>query len=562
MRVPLSLALSLLLLLPAVGGCSRDPEPASAPAAPAGRLNPYLRLVPADTPYFLITEERPSLDVMLAHLARQHFDKHALLLEVDPEAEGLSDEERSARAAVRRIFELLPERLDQAALAELGLRPDAHLAFYGVDLLPAFRMELADRDRFLAFLDRLWQALELAPERGEREGRLWLRAPAGPLTIHLTLDRDLHFALAPSEIEESDLARMLGETPPAQSLADTNVLAELKARHGFQPVQLGRLSSSGILEALRKNGSSAPGGEPTTLAKPECAEEFAALGRRFPGLEFGFRAFTRDQLELGFVFLLEPALAQSLTPLVPRLPPPGTSALAEVGFGLRLAEVPALLSGWAQALEQAPYRCDALLALNDLAKGFREGAANPALGIASMTGEGVLVSLERLDLDRAPQYDFEASVLLVSENPTSVLALAGSLAPDLHRLGLVAGGEAKPLPAGMLMAPVERGFAALGERAIAVGLNHRDGRRVEAAVKQLPQVDGVILRLGWRGELLRMIAQFIEKESGDSTEAKTLVRQLRDMGNDLDEISLDLRIKPVGIEYNLKARFAPLPASR
>lgn len=251
-----------------------------------------------------------------------------------------------------------------------------------------------------------------------------------------------------------------------------------------------------------------------------------------------------------------------MTPLVPKLPPPGTSALAEVGFGLRLAEVPALLSAWAQALEQAPYRCDALLTLNDLSKGFKEAAANPALGIASMTGEGVLVSLERLDLDREPKYDFEASVLLVSENPTSVLALAGSFAPDLNLLGLVPGGEAKPLPAGMLMAPVERGFAALGERVIAFGLNHRDGRRVEAAVKQLPQAAGVILHLGWRGELLRMLAEFIEKQSGDSTEARTLVRQLRDMGGDLDRMSLDLRIKPVGIEYNLKASFIPLPAAR
>lgn len=561
-------ALALALLILALAACSRHEEQGSPPFATTHARNPYLALVPANTPYFLVTEERLPREVALAHLARSDFDRQSWLAELQTAAERGPEEERASRRMLARFLELLPARLDEAGLAELGLRPDPHFAFYGVGLLPVLRFELGDSARFLAFLDRVWQTFELQPERAERHGRQWLRLPASPLVFHLTVGDDLHLALAPTGAAEAELARLLGETLPPRSLADAPLLAELKARHGFLPFQLGQLSSAGLLEALKEAASFAQGEQAGALvAKPECAQELAALSQRFPGFELGLREITDDRLHAAFVFLLEPSLAGAITRLAPSLPPLADTSLAEVAFGLRLGELPALLSSWGQALAEAPYRCDALLPLNALAATFKGGAANPGLGLAAMAGEGVAIRLERLRLGRAspssePPLEFEATVLLLSNHAQGLLALAQGFAPDLAALGLVAGGEAKPLPIRMFKdVPIQRGFAALGERALAFGLNHADGRRVQAAVKVPVQSDGSIMRFAWRGDLLLMIAQAMEQPGFEGAEEQTLRQQLRDLARDVERMSFDLKTKPTGIEFSITARYTRAPTA-
>ncbi|MDW8479853.1 MAG: hypothetical protein RML12_08730 [Xanthomonadales bacterium] len=188
-------------------------------------------------------------------------------------------------------------------------------------------------------------------------------------------------------------------------------------------------------------------------------------------------------MDFSLVFRTTPELAQDLRRLAPALPEmPEAAPVVDVSLGLKIGELASLLGRWAAAIEQAPFRCEGLAPLNDLAAGFRAAAANPAVGMASMAGEGVLLRVDRIDLSNLQQPDFEATVVLAAPNPQGVVALLAGAMPEIANLGLVPGADPVAVPASALPTGIRSAFAALGERAAAVGFNHADGARVKRLV--------------------------------------------------------------------------------
>lgn len=545
-------ALGLALL-----SCDRDQsvaDPSSA-ALKSGDESPLLRYVPADTPFFVVSQQRVPKTVALAHAARSTYNREELLSMLRRAAE--ADQEASGRtlAILIRLVELLPERFDEAGFASLGLRPDAHIALYGMGLLPVFRLEIGNREAFQNFLDRLFAIIEVTPQRERRGDREWIRATISPLSLHLLVgDTDVALTVAPVDLPSEQLDRLLGDRLPERHLGESGRLEELTRRHRFLPYQVGRFDTAAIIAELAQPSLAVARIEPAqaVLEKSECKQDFESLARRYPGIDFGMRRFDENNAEMAFIFRTDPALAADLGKLaapLPKLAPP--LPLFDLAFGLRAHELAALLGRWAQALDQAPYRCEALKAINELAGTFRTAATNPATAMVGSAGEGAMVRLDRLNLANLKDPDFAATVILVSPNPQGTVGLLAGVMPEIAQLGLVVGGEPVAVPAELLGPPIRSAFAGLGERSAVVALNHTDASAVKAVLAAPADPHQRVFLLEISGSFLAVLAEALRRASeagGADPNLAVQAAQLEHYAREVVSASFAAQIGAEGVE--------------
>ncbi len=563
-RFPFSIAALTLSLFLVACGRDQSADPSSAATPKSADENPLLRYVPADTPFFVVSQRRIPKAVALAHAARSTYSRAELLGMLQRAAE--AEQEASAQRTVAiliRLVELLPERFDEAGFASLGLRPDGHIALYGVGLLPVLRMELGNRKVFQDLLDRVFAALEVTPQRERRGDRDWIHTARPPLSFHLLVgDTDVALTLAPVDMPAEQLERLLGDRLPERHLGQSGRLEELTRRHRFLPYQLGRFDTAAILTELAQPALAVGRIEPAqaVLERPECKQDFDSLARRYPGIDFGMRRFDEKNAEVTIVFRTEPALAADLGKLaapLPKLPPP--LPLFDLAFGLRAHELAALLGRWAQALDQAPYRCEALKALNDLAGTFRTAATNPATAMAGSAGEGAMVRLDRLNLANLNAPDFAATIVLVSPNPQGTVGLLAGLMPEIAGLGLVVGGEPVAVPAELLGPPIRSAFAGLGERSAVVALNHADAAAVKAVLAAPADTRQRVFLVEFSGSLLAILADALRRASeaggGADPELAIQAAQLEHYAREVVSGSLAVQIGVEGVELVVVASY-------
>jgi hypothetical protein len=551
-------ALSLALVLSA---CSRDESaPAGSPvtAGKTAQGNPLLRYVPAQSPYFLVTVERIPKAVALAHAARSAYDRDKLLAELRETAASEQGDAAQAVATLIRLVELLPERFDEAGFASLGLRPDAHVALYGIGLMPVLRFEIGNREAFQSLIDRLFATLEVTPERARRGDREWWRASIDPLTVHVAVgEADATFTAAPIDFPADQLDRLLGDQLPERHLGQSGRLEEIVRLHRFIPYQVGRIDTAAILSELAQPSLAAARFEAAqgVLGRAECRQEFESLARRYPGIDLGMRRFDEKNIELAIVFRTEPGLAADLGKLAPLLPRLDTPApLADLGFGLRFGELSTLLGRWAQTLDQAPYRCDALHGLNELAGAFRTAATNPGTAMISAAGDGAMVRLDKLDLSDLNNPDFAGTVILVSSNPQGTLGLLAGAMPEVANLGLVVGGEPTAVPAELLGPPVRTAFAGLGERSAVVSFNHPDATSVKTVLAAPVDPRQRMLVIDLSGRLLGILAEAMRRAAGEGGADPNLLlqaSQLERFAQELASASIVVQISAEGVEMLL-----------
>lgn len=454
--------------------------------------NAPLAFVPADTPYVLANLEPLPDEVAAVMLKQIGLQGELMTLQLSTLKDTL-DKAGERGALARRAIEAVEAehagKTPEQALALWGLTLKARAAFYGLGLSPVLRVELAHPEAFAATLERIEARIGQSLPRGRigEQEYFDLGLAGQPLgAVVAVIGSHLVLAPRPREASEPVLRSLLGLDRPARSLQRAKGLAALNREFGFVPSFSGYLDSRRLLAALI-DAPSAPDlaafealAVPRPDPSPECRSEYQALAEALPRAVFGYTRLEAERADALGVLEVRRDIAAELMRL--RAPMPGLAAVDadtpfNFGFSVRLATLPQVIGEFAGRVEQSPWQCPQLAFLNAGAQRARAQAGNPALFAAAPLFSGAHLLLSRLEWSPGQALPEAAGKLVVaSDNPASLLAMAKGLLPDLATVDLPDDGSvvALPTPAGLPVdAPL---YAARTAHAIAVALGEGEDR--------------------------------------------------------------------------------------
>ncbi len=444
----------VLLVLGLTAACTREPEQAPPD---------MLQYVPADTPYvFVAGKQLPDgLRARLAdHYAAELAVQRAALLKVRTQLQA-SDEVAAATREAGDYFHVLDALLAEfegretaAALRELGIEPVARSVFYGIGILPALRIEIADAARLDALLDRVAERAGLDVARSSLGEQAYRRIDLGGVDLVLSVTQThLIAGLLTDAMFDRHLPLLLGQQAPARSLAASGEIEALIKRHGFTGYGEGFVKLHDLTGILLGKGSGlnaevmqALGAEPPALTTG-CGALAETMTAAMPRLVMGItRADDRQMVTRG-VWESTPVVAQYLGKLAAPVPGVGGTydGLLAVGLGIELPQLRNALDALLRHLIAAGSACewvdsDGLEAMIP--------QLNLALGpmTAGLKGFNLKIDDVELDPDTLEPRNVRASLLAAIDDPRGLLALGAMFSPALAALEIPADGSFVDLP--------------------------------------------------------------------------------------------------------------------
>ncbi len=551
--------LILIMFLLAAVACSREEAPAVVEKLlPDSGDNPFLVYVPAGTPYFFATRQAMDEELALDMVKRSGYNQQSLKGQIaDVRAMAGSDALQYLDMA-DAILDEIGEFADRSTYDRLGTKVNAHMAVYGVGLAPVVRMEIGNRERFSAFLDRIIEIAKLSPARLPHGDRSLLRFEVEQVAFLVSIgDVDVVVTAAPADAEASLIAQLLGDTLPTRNLADAGTLLAMEREHGFTPYMLGRIDSANLLAEIENPSVRLIDDFDASelFAGEHCRDELNGMTSRFPGIVIGARRLDSEAMEMSLIFLTDAELAADLATLPSPVPGLGSSGgLMSLGFGMQLPKLTSLLSKWAGAMSSSPFACEKLVDLNEMAGGMRQAAANPGLLMAGPAASGVFARLDRLTLDNIMEPDFAGVLTLASPSPQALLAMGGNFLPPLAQLNATPGGDAVALPADLLHGPMRAAFIALDDKALAMSVNSDDGSVARQALAAPAGPSDLLLNMHFRGEVYRLFADAMEAAAPDDPQMQRLAADMRRNADLFETGDLNIRTTGKGVELEIITR--------
>lgn len=531
--------------------------------------NAPLAFVPADTPYVMANLEPLPEAVTAMTLKQMGLQGELLALRTSAlkdTLDKLGAQGEVARRAIEAVEAEHAGKTPEQGLALWGLAPQARLALYGLGLTPVLRIELAHPEAFTRTVERIEARIGQSLPRGRMGEQEYfdLGLAEQPLgAVVAVVGSHLVLALRAREAPEPALREVLGLQRPRRSLQDSGGLAALDREFGFVPGFSGYLDGRRLLAALVGTPSLPDQAAFAALAVPrpdpsaECRSEYQALAEALPRAVFGYTRLEPGQVDVLAVLEVRRDIAAELMRL--RAPMPGLAAVDadtpfNFGFSLRLAALPQVIGEFAGRVEKSPWQCPQLAFLNAGAEQARSQAGNPALFAAAPLFSGAHLLLSRLEWSAGQVLpDLAGKLVVASDNPASLLALAKSLLPDLAAVELPEDGSvvALPTPAGLpAAAPL---YAARTPHAIAVALGEGQDRDL-ARFLEGQETEQPLLVAGATGAFYAKLADLslpadadpeqrarAEREAAQVREIYTALFRRAEMRLDLSERGIELR---------------------
>ncbi len=442
--------LSIIAALTAlIAACSRDTQPTEGAD--------LLRHVPADTPYVMVSRRDlpPGLreklgDYYAAQLALQRGGVARLRAHFD-----VPDPDRPAEVPIARVLDIIDAilvefdgRTTAAALRELGIEPVGRSVIYGIGILPALRMEIADAQRLNAMLDRVEQRAELQVEHATLNDQAYRRFDLGSVDLLLSVVGDHAIAgLLPDTLVERELPLLLGQAAPPHSLADSGKIDALIERHGLSGYGEGYIELDTLAAMLlgRSDGHNAMVmqalGTMDMPLTPGCGALVQSLVAGMPRMVAGVTQADDSRLALRSIWEGTPAVAAYLQKLA--APVPGVGApdqgLVSMGIGIDLAQLRNAVEALLRQIITAGGACewvepDKLEAMIP--------QLNLALGPMTAGIKGFNLRLDdlRLDPETMEPRQLKAGLLAAVDDPRGVFALGAMFNPGLAALQIPSDG--------------------------------------------------------------------------------------------------------------------------
>lgn len=552
--------------------------------------------VPADTPFVLVNHGGIPERALAAWERQMEASAAGYGMQLDAlRAMAADDAELQALMplldAIQAEFRGKPLR---QALDDAGLGLDTPYALYGHGLAPVLRVQLQDRERFQALLDRLEAASPEAWTQATVDDQAYWQFGPGELPVQLVMavvGDHWVASLAPATADPAVLRGLLGLQRPERSLLDAGTLAGLERELGYGPYLSGYIDSRLLATALLDHDGPLQAavlghlGQPQPAVAPVCREELLGLAEAWPRTSFGLTRADARVWESRAVLEARADIAESLATLagpMAGLGATGDGTLVDVGIALQLGALPGVVNRHADAVARSPWQCEWFAGLNTLFASLREQAGNPAVAMAGPMAYSLLVGVDDIDLSAgAGQPDLSGIAILGTGNPGSLAAMARGFVPGLggltlqpdgevHRLDMAEAGLEEPLHVAM-------GPEALG---VAIGAHHAS---LSGAVTRVRE-DAPVLHMAASGRFYGLIADAAEvqmdslaammeaqgEEIDDQTRAELEAMreeftasqaQMREMMAAMEaviqRVRIDLRLTARGIELEQRIDIAP-----
>ena len=418
-------------LAASLAGCKKDGgskdeagKTAENKAAAAKLTAPALFAhIPADTPYaFAAFDPLPAaywdavggavkpeleklLDQMLQMPADEPGEKFAL---------GLAREFRA--------------NLNAAGLKKsFGIAADRRWAFYGVGIVPVFRLELADGKALRATIERISKEAAFTLPTATSGTTSYYRFEDGNvLVVGVILDDQVVVSGGPKPLVEQALPFILGAQKPEPSMADGGALKEVTARHGFASYGSGFVDSAKLLKVLMMADlmKTATGGE----GIPEsCKPQLEAVSKKFPRLAFGYDEVSPTRAAMRMVLEMEPGLVARMKQLEVDVPGMAGGKLADkaliaFGGGIDLGKAKAMALDFADGMVAFGTACGASDMVSSAGE-MKENLGQPLPPVAEGI-KGGLVALLSAELSGGRPSNVAGYGYVITDNPGALVDMA------------------------------------------------------------------------------------------------------------------------------------------
>lgn len=562
MRSRFALLISFALLT----ACGKDspPEP--------------LDFVPADTPYVVANRVATPAAVSEAWMklsASGHVERDMQRIvdalkpdDADDAVSADAEDVAMRRALLKWLPALTPELVrfeTRAGIEELGMTLEGRYAIYGHGLLPVMRLELGDPARFAATVARIEQrAGETLATRRFGEASFW-QVSAGKVELLFgSVDGQLVVTLGPGGQSDAAWQQQLGLQRPAQSLKASGALEALDQQQRYTGHGSGWIDIRSLVRRLsgRDAGDAAvfaAFGLPVPAPSASCIAEYDALAGRMPRMHFGFTRMLDREMSLAMVWELDATLQQALASLPAPIPGPGAGGEGMLRFGLSI-DAQALmreLGVMARTINGAPFACEELQPVNQMASELDAGLKNPALGMAGAV-HSLQFALDAVKLGEAATPEQLDAVLAVGgAMPPMLWSMVQSGLPSLAGVQLAPDGKAVTLPEGVwpLSIPLQ---ALMTSGGLALASGSLSEARLLAEATPPTERNGTLMYYGLTGSALTQMGSAMRQMGAGQAEATPEIAETADlleqMGAELSSIRVELRTDPAGLRMEQEAR--------
>jgi hypothetical protein len=427
-------------------------EPGAIPSGP----DAWVHYIPADSP-LVIASLKPMPQGMVDWLAEGFGPMGAMLQTKLSEALAESSDEKE-----RAVLAELDGKLSRQGLADIGVSLNPRFAMYSIGLSLAMRLELADGQRFRAFIERLEKASGESLERAALEGVEYLSAGDEEVAVVIAVPgNELIVGLMPAKARTQVLPLLLGIQRPDKSVADTGVLPKLVEKYELSGVFPGYFDNHALVRMLSGRGSAvttatlaAVGADLASLATPTCQKELDSLAEIAPRLVFDYTKVEPPRLETLAVLELRSDVARDLAGV--QAPVHGLGDLLEqrrmfaFGLGFDLDKLLSWIGAKAKGVVAAPYQCPDLAELNEMMADLdRElGSMKASLPAFAAGFRGLSVVLQDLQVGGASPTGSGYAAIGVAQ-PMALVDMARGYIPALADVQIKPGGAPVAVTTGM-----------------------------------------------------------------------------------------------------------------
>jgi hypothetical protein len=504
------IALLAALAASLVAACKKDeanknePSKAADNKAAAAKLTaPALFAnIPADTPYVFAAFDP---------LPAAYWD--AVGSAVKPDLEKLLDQmlqmpanQPGEKFALGLVREFRANLSAEGLKKTFGIAADRRWAFYGIGIVPVFRLELADAKALSGTIDRLSKESGFALPTAQANGTTYYRFDNGDvLIVGAILADQVVVSGGPKALVEQSLPFIVGGQKPQPSMADGGALKEVTARHGFASygsgyVDAGKLLNVLMLADLMKSATGGAGMPPT------CKPQLDALAVKFPRVAFGYDEVSPNRAAMRLVLEMEPSLVARLKQIEVDVPGMAGGKLADkaliaFGGGLDIGKAKALATDFADGMLAFGQACG-ISGMVEEAGEMKEGLGQPLPPVVQGI-KGGLVALLSAELSGGRPSNVAGYGYVITDNPGALVDMAMSQLPTGNAPKIEKDGKFHDVvPAGAIPG-LDAIKAAVKEKAVVLATGPKGTEAAERALGQSGKAPLIFLSYDY-GRLLKM----------------------------------------------------------
>lgn len=513
-----------------------------------------LAFVPADTPYVIANLDVLDDSTRQAILAQVDAEMPAQVAQMKAQADQLQATDADMAKYLRTVAGEFDGKTAEQVVQETGIDPKGYAAFYGQGLSPVLRMQLSDANAFQSFVTKLqndygkkFDSATLGTQSYQRYA-----APASHLQfIIAVVGKQAVLAMLPDNAAEPLLRQVLGLDRPAKSIQDTDTLTDLAKAKGYAKWAVGELDLTKLLPLAtggqdplalallkaRAESESAKTGEPVAnlmQVPASCQTDANRIAARMPQMSMGYTTLDDKHRDMRFDVTLASDIVSAFNGLKVELPGLGSDPTSpfEISLALPMAQLRTFWSAQADAVAAQPFTCPKLDNLNDSFKNLSDTtqkAAVPPIGDLL----GLHIALDSYTPNPGGGMPkFSGRVLVGTNNPAGLLAMAQVTSPLIAGVKLTADGKPAALPAQLTGALGESGWAAMGAKSLGVAVGDGEDAKLVDLLKQPGGDAGELMRVHLDGDMYLSWIHLMEQRAETAASMSAMNPDNTDPQND------------------------------